>query len=581
MPCSAPCAEQPAQPLPRDDVMTISSEYDLVVLGAGAGGMTTAAAAAAEGLHVLLIEKSPFVGGTTAISGGMVWIPANSKMAEAGLVDTPELARLYLQSAVHGSFNENLRSVFLASADKALAYLERKTSVRLKPVKFYPDYYPDLPGATTGGRVLEPVPFDARMLGEHFQLLRWPLPEFMLLGGMMIDRADIPHFRKIGRSLRSAARVGRLFARYAWERLSAKRGTTLYLGNALAGRLLHSLLKSKVELSLNASVSALIYEREGVSGVTISDGETRQVWARRGVVLATGGFSHDPALRAKYLPSVAGMLSAGCPSNIGDGIQLATRVGAAVQDQNVDNAFWTPVSRFVDRHGSEHIFPHTVTDRAKPGLIAVNGRGQRFTNEAISYHEFVRAMFRAHNESPSIPSYLVCDRDFLWKYGLGAVKPFSLSLREHIRLGYLTRAQTVRALALELGIDPDGLETTVARFNQDAREGMDREFGRGGDSYQRFLGDADNHPNPCVAPIENPPFYAVAVYPGDLGTAAGLITDENARVLDHANRPIGHLYACGNDMSSIMNGDYPGPGITLGPALTFGYLAARHIASQR
>ena len=551
-----------------------------MVLGAGAGGMTAAAVAAAEGMRVLLIEKSPFVGGTTAVSGGMVWIPANSKMAEAGFADTPELARLYLQSVVRGGVNENLRSVFLASADNALDYLEKKTSVRLKPVKVYPDYYPDLPGATTGGRVLEPIPFNARELGEQFQLLRWPLPEFMLLGGMMIDRADIPHFRKTGHSLRSAARVGRLIARYVRERLSAERGTSLYLGNALAGRLLHSLLKLNVELSLNTSVSSLIYEG-GVTGVEITNVERRQISAKRGVVLATGGFSRNPELRAKYLPSTAGKLSAACPSNTGDGIELATRIGATVQAQNVDNAFWTPVSRFVDRHGSEHIFPHTVTDRAKPGLIAVNRRGRRFANEAVSYHEFVRAMFRAHNESPSIPSYLICDRNFLWKYGLGAVKPFSLSLREPMRLGYLNRAPNVRALALKLGIDPDGLETTVTQFNRGAREGIDREFGRGGDSYQRFMGDAENHPNPCVAPIENPPFYAVSVYPGDLGTAAGLVTDENARVLDDANRPIGHLYACGNDMSSIMNGDYPGPGITLGPALTFGYLAARHMASKR
>jgi hypothetical protein len=222
--------------------MKISNDYEVIVLGAGAGGMTAAAVAAAEGLKVLLIEKSGFIGGTTAISGGMVWIPANSKMVEAGLADTAEQAQVYLQQTVRGNFNENLRSIFLASADKAIAYLERKTSVRLKPVKIYPDYYPNLPGATTGGRVLEPVPFDGRALGEHFRLLRWPLPEFMLLGGMMIDRADVPHFRNAGRSFRSAAHVGRLFARYGWERLFAKRGASLYLGNALAGRLLHSLL---------------------------------------------------------------------------------------------------------------------------------------------------------------------------------------------------------------------------------------------------------------------------------------------------------------------------------------------------
>jgi succinate dehydrogenase/fumarate reductase flavoprotein subunit len=559
----------------------MKTEYDVIVLGAGAGGMTAASVAAAEGLSVIVIEKSQFVGGTTAVSGGMVWIPANSKMAQAGIPDTNEEARLYLRYTVRDSFNENLRSVFLASGNKAISYLEEKTSVRLRSVKVYPDYYPDLPGATTGGRVLEPVPFDGRLLGKHFQLLRWPLSEFMLFGGMMIDRADIPHFRKVGRSLCSTVHVARLLARYSKERVFAKRGTTLYLGNALAAQLLYSLLILKVELSLNTAVNGLIYDGVTVSGVSITNaGRRRDIRAKRGVVLATGGFSHRPEMRVKYLPKLAGTLSAACPSDTGDGIELATQVGAKVRDRNADNAFWVPVSRFKREDDAERIFPHTVTDRAKPGVIAVNRSGLRFTNEAISYHEFVRAMFREPNGRPSIPAYLICDRRFLWKYGLGAVKPFSLSLRGHLQSGYLTRAKTVRELAMRLAIQPESLETTIKRFNDDARAGVDHEFGRGGDAYQRYLGDAENLPNPCVAPIESAPFYSVALYPGDLGTSAGLVTDEHGRVLNDANKPIRHLYACGNDMNSIMNGDYPGPGITLGPALTFGYLASQHIRSE-
>jgi succinate dehydrogenase/fumarate reductase flavoprotein subunit len=313
--------------------------------------------------------------------------------------------------------------------------------------------------------------------------------------------------------------------------------------------------------------------------VAMTDGAGRkEILAKKAVVLATGGFSHHPEMRNKYLPN--GALSAACPSNTGDGIELASLVGGRLWHRNTDNAFWAPISRFVRRDGSEGLFPHTVTDRAKPGVIAVNRRGSRFTNEAISYHEFVRAMFQTRDAGPSIPAYLICDRRSLWKYGLGAVKPFSLSLREHIKSGYLTRGGTVGALALALGIDPAHLEASVRRFNDDAREGVDRDFGRGGDAYQRYLGDADNQPNPCIAPIEHAPFYSVTVYPGDLGTAAGLVTDETARVLDNANRPIRHLYACGNDMNSVMNGAYPGPGITLGPALTFGYLAAQHIVSE-
>jgi succinate dehydrogenase/fumarate reductase flavoprotein subunit len=563
--------------------MRIADEYDAIVLGAGAAGMTAAAVAAAEGLRVLLIEKSAQVGGTTATSGGMVWIPANAKMADAGIADTVEQARLYLSHSVPGGFNEHLRSAFLASADAAIAYLERNTSVRLKPVVDYPDYYPDLPGATRGGRVLEPVAFDGRMLGKHFRLLRSPLPEFMLFGGMMVDRADIRHFRNAGRSSVSAARVARLVARYGWQRLFAERGTLLYLGNALAARLLHSLLRLNVELALNTEVAGLISDSGKVAGVTLahvrnSEAGGRDIRASRGVVLATGGFSHNLPMRRRYLPAAAETLSAACPTNTGDGLRLGGEMGGRVCDRNADNAFWTPVSHFARRDGSQGVFPHTVTDRGKPGVIAVNRRGRRFTNEARSYHEFVRAMFRGDNDGPCIPAYLVCDRRFLWRYGLGAVKPFALSLREHLRSGYLVRGQTIGALALALGIDAEPLAATLARYNEGARDGMDPQFGRGSDAYQRYLGDADHKPNPCVASIEHPPFYAVAVHPGDLGTAAGLLTDENARVLDGGGTPIGNLYACGNDMSSIMNGAYPGPGITLGPALTFGYLAAKHMA---
>jgi succinate dehydrogenase/fumarate reductase flavoprotein subunit len=563
--------------------MRIADEYDTIVLGAGAAGMTAASVAAAEGLRVLLIEKSTQVGGTTATSGGMVWIPANAKMADAGIADTVEQARLYLRHCVPGGLNEHLRSAFLASADAAIAYLERNTSVRFEPVTNYPDYYPDLPGATRGGRVLEPVAFDGRMLGKHFWLLRPPLPEFLLFGGMMVDRADIRHFRKAGRSSLSAARVARLVARYGWQRLFADRGTSLYLGNALAARLLHSLLRLNVELALNTEVAGLIGASGKVAGVTVArvrNGEAsrRNIRAARGVVLATGGFSQDPQMRAKYLPAGAGTLSAACSSITGDGLRIGMAAGGRMCDQNADNAFWTPVSRFTRRDGSQGAFPHTVTDRGKPGVIAINRNGRRFTNEAQSYHEFVRAMLRGDNDGPCIPAYLICDRRFLWRYGLGAVRPFALSLREHLRSGYLVRGQTIGALALALGIDAEPLAATLARYNEGARDGMDPQFGRGSDAYQRYLGDADHTPNPCVAPIEHPPFYAVAVYPGDLGTAAGLLTDENARVLDSGGTPIGNLYACGNDMSSIMNGAYPGPGITLGPALTFGYLAAKYMA---
>ncbi len=551
-------------------------QFDVIVLGAGAGGMTAAAVAAAEHLRVLLLEKAPVVGGTTAISGGMVWIPNNPKMAAVGRSDSRADAETYLAGTIPGAADDKLRTAFLDHANEAIAYLEANTSVRLRPVQTYPDYYPDMPGATLGGRVLEPVPFDGRALGAEFNLLRKPLPEFMLFGGMMLERADVPHFRRAFRSPRSALRVARLLLRYARERCFLDRGATLCLGNALVARLLHSLRQLQVELRCASGAAGLVIEDGTAIGVTVAG---RTLHARRGIVIATGGFSHDPALRARLLPAKAGMTSAASPDNTGDGIRIGLTAGGQLGEGEAGNAFWTPVSCFRRPDGSDGVFPHILTDRAKPGMIAVNQAGVRFANEAVSYHAFVQAMFRADNVSPSIPAYLICDRKALWTYGLGAVKPFTLSLRGPIESGYLVQADTIGALGVRLGIDSEALVRTVGGYNQDAVEGQDRAFGRGGDAYQRHVGDSDHAPNPCVAPIVTPPFYAVTLRPGDLGTSAGLVTDAAARVLGADGAPIRHLYACGNDMNSLMRGAYPGPGITLGPALTFGYLAARDIAA--
>jgi succinate dehydrogenase/fumarate reductase flavoprotein subunit len=552
-----------------------SDDFDVIVLGAGAGGMTAAAVAAAEGLRVLLLEKAPVVGGTTAISGGMVWIPNNPKMTAAGRSDSRAAAEAYLAATVPGPADDPLRTAFLDHANAAIAYLETNTSVRLRSVVTYPDYYPDLPGATLGGRVLEPEPFDGRRLGADFALLRKPLPEFMLFGGMMLERADVPHFRRAFRSPRSALRVARLLLRHAKERCFLERGATLCLGNALVARLLHSLRQRRVEIRLGAGVSGLMVEDGTAVGVTVN-GQTLP--ARRGIVLATGGFSHDPALRARLLPAKAGMVSAASPDNTGDGIRIGLGAGGVLGEGAAGNAFWTPVSCFRRPDGAEAVFPHILTDRGKPGMIAVNQAGERFTNEAVSYHAFVQAMFRVDNESPAIPAWLICDRKALWTYGLGRVKPFALSLREPIDSGYLARAESIAGLAARIGVDGARLVRTVAGFNEDAAAGRDRAFGRGGDAYQRHVGDPDHAPNACVAPIVTPPFYAVMLRPGDLGTAAGLVTDASARVLGADGVAIRDLYACGNDMNSLMRGAYPGPGITLGPALTFGYLAAKAIA---
>jgi len=560
-------------------VVPESEETDVVILGAGAGGMAAACVASVQGLETLLLEKTRYVGGTTAISGGMVWAPNCDFDQACG--DSRAKSESYLLATVPTDRGRDLRDAFLDAAPAAIAYLECHTAVQLKPVPVYPDYYPDAEGATTSGRVLEPVPFDGRELGTAFATLRSPLPEFTLFGGMMVARADIPHFRNMFRSFRSAARVARLVSAYLVQRLRHRRGTDLVLGNALVARLLKSLLDQSVPVRLGVDVVRLEMRDGRAAGVVVveENGSERLIRARRAVILATGGFSHDGARRKSLFPLGAEQLTATAEGGTGDGLSLGTGAGGRMDIGEFGPAYWVPASQYRRADGRHVVFPHTVTDRGKPGLIAVTSQGRRFTNEAVSYHEFVRAMLRRNDAGHAVPAHLICDRRFLWKYGLGAIHPMTGLLKSYKAAGYLTEAVSLGELSRSLGIDAEALTETVERHNRDARTGVDTEFGRGGNVYQRHFGDQDVRPNPCLAPIETPPFYSVSVYPADLGTACGLATNAHAQVLDGSGTPVPGLYACGNDMMSIMQGAYPGPGITIGPALTFGYLAAIHAAA--
>jgi succinate dehydrogenase/fumarate reductase flavoprotein subunit len=502
-------------------------------------------------------------------------------MSSVGLEDSLESAVSYLKQTVPDS-SEGM-DTFLNESDPAIRYLEQHTTLKLRPVKRYPDYYPELSGATLGGRVLEPVPFDGRELGSHFADLRWPLPEFMLFGAMMVSREDIPHLRRVGRSLRSTIHAIKLVVRYAFQRLTHQRGTTLYLGNALAGRLYKSVLALGVTVKVETPVVELLKtpDHGRVTGVRVDAREGSQdIIADKAVILATGGVSHCALLRRSYIPEGVSDITACMPSEAKlRGAELATQaLDAQMSEATQQGGFWVPVSVFRREDHSLGVYPHTVTDRAKPGLIAVNQLGKRFVNEAVSYHEFVKAQVNAQNSA--VPAYLLCDSQFLWKYGLGKIKPFMRMLDADIASGYLKRAQTIAELAMQLGVPTESLTQTVDSFNVHAARGEDPAFGRGSNAYQCHLGDMDQQPNPCVAMINRAPFYAVEVIPSDLGMSAGLKTDTNACVLGPDGTAITGLYACGNDMASIMNGAYPGPGITLGPALTFAYLAARH-ASRR
>jgi succinate dehydrogenase/fumarate reductase flavoprotein subunit len=554
---------------------------DLVVVGAGAAGMTAAATAAAHGLDVIVVEKTGLVGGNTSYSGGMVYVPCNDKMAEAGQPDDFDRMMTYLDAAVPTEDGRAARERFVRRGPEAVRFLEANTAVRLKPVPFYPDYYPEFEGAAEGMRVLEPLAFDASTLGDWFRKLRPPLPEFTILGGMMVAREDIPHFRKMWRSPRSFARATRLVLEYFLQRTRHHRGSRLVLGNALAGRLLKSLLDLGVEFRTDCTVEEVVTRDRRATGLRVREGDvTYTIHAGKGVILSTGGFPNSAEKRRDWLPVPVSPDSPFAPGSTGDGLDLGVAAGGEIGTDNTNNAYWSPASVYTRKDGRKVVYPHTVTDRGKPGSLVVNAAGRRFTNEAVSYHRFGEALLQGNAETGNLPAWIVCDADFIWKYGLGAIIPFTRNLRPYEEAGYLMSAESLPALAKKLGIDEAGFATTMERFNADAERGEDTEFQRGEDVYSRYLGDADHGPNPCLAPLRKPPFHAIELTLSDLGTVAGLRTTEDCEVIGADGRPIGGLYAVGNDMQSIMRGRYPGPGITLGPALTFGYLAGLHVAGK-
>lgn len=563
-------------------VATWDSEYDVVVVGSGAGGLAAAITAHVEGLNVLVVEKTDRVGGSTAISGGAIWIPLAAQSRAVAPADSPERVREYLGQFVGSDVSEGTLAAFLAAGPRMVDYLGKHASLTLAPRPYSPDYYSGLNGAAPGGRALDPVEFDGRTLGKNFRLLRDPLREFMVLGGMMVALPDVRHLLRVTRSFTSW-RIGmKLVMRYFADRLRGyHRGTRLLLGNALAARLYKSVLDRNIACWLSSPATALHHDGTRVCGITVRrNGVEQHIAARKGVVLATGGFPGDPVLREALFPKPAGAWSMAPPDNTGDGIRLGQTAGAVLGKDHLTAAFWAPVSVLQRPDGSHLNYPHLVWDRAKPGLIAVNGAGQRFVNEANSYHEFVLGMYRSHERVPTIPAFLICDHAFIETWGLGLALPGGRPRQHLIDAGYLLTAPTLGALAEVLGIDAAALETTVARCNAFAIQGEDPDFGKGGSAYNRHLGDAGHEPNACLGQIARPPFYAVKVYPGDIGTACGMRVDAHARAIDAAGVPIPGLYVAGNDMDSVLRGHYPGPGITLGPALTFGWLAGMHLAES-
>lgn len=561
---------------------TAAYECDVLVVGSGASGMAAAITAAHRGLSVLIAEKEPRFGGTTARSGGWLWIPGTSLARAWGIVEAPDAARTYLRHEAGNSFDAARVDAFLAAGPEAVDFFTSQTAVRFDMPLTFPDYHAEAPGGTQGGRSMVARPFDGRELGDHIQSLGAPLPELTVFGMMLGSGKEIIHFMRATKSATSALYVIKRLSRHFWDVARYGRGMTLTNGNALAGRLAKSAFDLDIPLWLSSPVRELLVENGAVRGAIIQreNGEVR-VRASRGVVLACGGFPHDPARRKTmfpHAPTGAEHYSPGPAGNIGDGLRMAEVVGGCVEDALPNAAAWVPVSVTTRKDGSSGVMPHFI-DRAKPGVIAVMRDGRRFANEGESYHDFVQEMVKAAKPGEEIAAFLVCDHRTLRKYGLGCVPPFPMPLRHHLKTGYLKRGASLAELAQTAGIDIANFETTVAEFNAQAKGGLDPQFGKGTRAYNRYQGDALHGPNPCVAPIEHGPFYAIKMVIGDLGTYAGIRTDEHARALDASGRPIEGLYAAGNDMASIMGGNYPGAGITLGPALTFGYIAGRHIAS--
>ncbi|MGB6007156.1 FAD-dependent oxidoreductase [Castellaniella sp.] len=561
-------------------------QCDLLVIGSGAGGLSAAVTAATLGLKVVVLEKEPVFGGTSAWSGGWMWIPRNPLAMRANICEPVERPLNYLRDELGPRFDEKKISAYLDAGPKMVSFFESKTAVRFIDGNKIPDFHPSSEFAGLGGRSLCAAPYDGRELGPLIRRLRPPLDEITLRGLAIASGKDLAHFFNAGRSPRSALYVCGRLLRFARDRLRHGRSMHLVNGNALVARLLKSAQDKGVDLIAEAHVESLMQEDgpgSRVTGARVSiDGRLEDIAARHGVVIACGGYPHDVARRRATFPKTPTgheHWSAAPPTNTGDGIRLAEAAGAHFDHTLKHPAAWAPVSLVHRRDGQIARFPHLV-ERAKPGVIAVMKNGKRFTNEADSYHDFIASLIDATAQDEPLQAWLICDHAFQRRYGLGFSKPFPLPVGPHVKSGYIQRAPSISQLAQICGIDASGLSDTIAAYNLGAARGEDPEFGKGATPYNRIQGDASHTPNPCLAPIDKGPYYALRLYPGSLGTFAGISTDAFGRATNADGVAVEGLYVVGNDSASIMEGNYPAGGVTLGPAVTFGFIAGHHAAGQ-
>jgi 3-oxosteroid 1-dehydrogenase len=554
---------------------------DVLVVGSGAAGMTAALATADRGLDTLLIEKTDRYGGTTALSGGGIWIPDNHVLAREGADIDPAAARAYLDACLALNGDDDVtparRDAFLREGPRAIAALERiSRHLRFEWVEGYPDYHPELPGGRAEGRQIQASAFDGRVLGDELANLRPTLRLIPMPFGMRVMIAEGRRLALVGVSWRSRLLSVKLGLRGAVAKLRGRRMMASG-GHMLVARLRAALLERDVPLWLSAPLTTLVTDEAGaVTGAVVDrSGTPTLVHARRGVVITTGGFERDGALRAVHqAPPIGTEWTLGAPGSTGDGHRAGMAVGAAVG--LMDDAWWGPALLLPSGAAS-----FCLNERQVGGGIIVNAAGERFTNESAPYVNVVHAMYAGHASGVDhIPAWFVIHDRFRRRYKLGPLLPRQPIPAEWYESGNAVSAPTIGELAARMAVPADALEATVARFNGFAATGIDQDFGRGESAYDRYYADAGVGPNPCLGPLDSPPFHAFRLVPGDLGTKGGLVCDEHSRVLRADGAVITGLYAAGNASASVTGHEYPGPGATIGPAITFAFIAAEHLAAQ-
>ena len=552
-----------------------SETVDVVVVGAGGAGLAAALTAATKGLETVLIEKSPYWGGSTSRSGGGVWIPNNSVLRRDGVTDTVEEARKYVHSIIGPHAPAENIDTYIDRGPEALDYLMSKSPLELEWVKGYSDYYPEAPGGRVGGRSVEPKPFDARRLGDdlatlHPQYTKAPL-------NMVVLQSDYKWMNVGMRHWRGIAKMAKVAGRFTWAKSRNKK--MIAMGAALAAELLIGCRQAGVDIRLSTPMTDLIIEDGKVVGVKATrDDQPIEIRARYGVILGSGGFEHNGEMRAEYQRAPIGTeWTTGAPSNTGDGIVAGMKAGADVA--MMDDAWWGPTIPLPKGPW------FALSERNVPGTFMVNERGERFMNESLPYVEAAHQMYGGdfgQGEGPgkNIPAWMIMDQRCRNRYlfaGIPARQPLPKSW---LKSGVVVKANTIAELAEQTGLPVDALLATTERFNGFARTGDDTDFHRGKSGYDNYYGDPTNKPNPNLGVVDKAPFYAIKMVPGDLGTKGGITTDATGRALRADGSVIDGLYASGNTSAPVMGHTYAGPGATIGPAMVFGYLAALDAAAK-